>query len=88
MGRDGERRLRGRLSPTHSRALNGQSQLIHTDQELSVCSEQVLDQKTRLTMLMCAVGHPLGVKLHAGHWVYSLHFSVWDDCDLPIAGYA
>lgn len=88
MGRDGELCLRGHLSPAHSRALNRQSQLKHTDQELAGCSEQVVDQKTRFTMLMCAVGRLLGVKLHAGPWVYSLHSSVWDDCDLPIAGYA
>lgn len=30
-----------KLSPAHSRALNGRSQLIHTDKELAVCAEQV-----------------------------------------------
>lgn len=49
-----KRCLRDHLSPAHSRALNGQSQLIHTDKELAMCSEQVLEQKTRLTMPMCA----------------------------------
>lgn len=54
MGRDEELSLRDRLSPAHSRALNGRGQLIHTDKELAVCSEQVLEGKTRLTMPVCA----------------------------------
>lgn len=54
MGREEELSFRDHLAPAHSRALNGWSQLIHTDKELAVCSEQVLGQTTRLTMPVCA----------------------------------
>lgn len=51
--------LRDHLSPAHSGALNGRSQLIHTDKELAVCGEQVFGTEDQISSekqrLMCAV---------------------------------
>lgn len=89
LGRDEELSLRDHLSPAHSRALNGWSQLIHTDKELAVYSEQVRGQKTRLTMPMCAESVTCRVPsfMQVTLGLFSVQLCV-GDCDLLTAGYA